>query len=182
VIVHRSRSAGQQPSRRLRGAGRVGRRACLAVVALLISLDAAAAIDCTVSTVGVAFGEYDPLSPTPTDSTGDVTIVCVYISGGAQQVSYSVQLSSGSSGSYLQRQMQAAPSVLRYNLFTDAARSAVWGDGSGGTTVANGSVTIGPGVGNGRREDARSIYGRIPARQDALFGNYADSIIVTLVF
>ena len=160
----------------------VYRRACLGLAALLVCIKASAAIDCTVSTVGVAFGNYDPLSLVPTDSTGNVTIVCVYLSGGAQQISYTVQLSPGSSGTSLQRRMQALPSVLRYNLFSDAARSAIWGDGSAGTTVANGSVTIGPGVGNGRREDARSIYGRIPAHQYALSGNYADSIIVTLVF
>ena len=154
----------------------------MALVALLIGVEASAAVDCTVSTVGVAFGEYDPLAVIPTDSTGNVTIVCVYLSGGAQQIAYSAQLSPGSSGTFLQRQMRAPPSVLRYNLFTDPARSAIWGDGGAGTAVANGSVTIGPGVGNGRREDVRSIYGRIPARQDALFGNYADSIIVTLVF
>src|SRR5262245_4540229 len=157
-------------------------RICTALFAFFVCTNVSAALDCTVSTVGVAFGNYDPLSAIPADSTGTVTIVCVYLSGGAQQVGYSVQLSPGSSGTSLQRQMRAATSVLRYNLFTDAARSAIWGDGSAGTTVADGSVTIGPGVGNGRREDARSIYGRIPARQDALSGNYTDAIIVTLVF
>src|SRR6185369_5534672 len=103
-------------------------------------------------------------------------------SGGAAQIAYSVALSTGSSGTYVRRQLQAGTTALTYNLFIDSARSAVWGDGSTGTSVASGSATMGPGVGNGRREDSRTIYGRVPAAQDALPGSYTDSIIVTLVF
>ena len=169
-------------ARHARVARRLGCCACLALAALLACAEAAAAVDCTVSTTGVAFGAYDPLAAAPTDSTGNVTIVCTYLSGGAAQVAYSVALSTGSSGTYVRRQLQAGVPTLNYNLFVDSARTAIWGDGSAGTAVASGSATIGPGVGNGRREDARTIYGRIPATQDALSGNYTDSIIVTLVF
>jgi spore coat protein U-like protein len=161
---------------------RVCRRACLALAVLLACAEAAAAVDCTVSTAGVAFGTYDPLAAAPTDSTGNVTIVCTHLSGGATQVAYGVALSTGSSGTYVRRQLRAGTTALNYNLFIDSARSGIWGDGSAGTSVANGSATIGPGVGNGRREDSRTIYGRIPATQDALPGSYNDSIIVTLVF
>ena len=187
-MLDQSRSTGQRFSRQRlrhetrRQVTRRCQRASLTLAALLVCLDASAAVDCTISTIGVAFGVYDPLSVLPTDSTGELNIECVYLSGGALQIGYSVHLSPGSGGTVLQQQMAAAPSVLRYNLFTDAARSAIWGDGSAGTTGAIGSVTVGPGVGNGRRVDARSIYGRIPAQQDVLSGNYADSIIVTLVF
>jgi len=161
---------------------RLRRPACIAVAALLVCTEAAAAVDCTVSTTGVAFGIYDPLGAAPSDSTGNVTIVCNYLSGGAAQIAYSVALSTGSSGTYVRRQLQAGTTALNYNLFIDSARSAVWGDGSTGTSVASGSATMGPGVGNGRREDSRTIYGRVPAAQDALPGSYTDSIIVTLVF
>jgi spore coat protein U-like protein len=175
------------PTRRRirRRASVAGQRCCragLALVALLACAEAVAVVDCTASTTGVAFGTYDPLSAAPADSTGNVTIVCTYVSGGAAQVAYSVALSAGSSGTYVQRQLQAGAPSLTYNLFIDSARSAVWGDGSAGTSVASGSATIGPGVGNGRREDSRTIYGRIPAAQDALPGVYSDSIVVTLVF
>ncbi len=180
-IVSMSGSARQQLWRGARAAGRRP-RACIALATLLVCTEAAAAIDCTVSTTGVAFGTYDPLSAAPTDSTGNVTIVCNYLSGGASRVAYSMALSTGSGGSYVRRQLQAGTTPLNYNLFIDSARSAVWGDGSSGTSVASGSATIGPGVGNRRREDSRTIYGRVPAAQDALPGSYGDSIIVTLVF
>jgi spore coat protein U-like protein len=158
------------------------RRACITLATLLVCSEAAAVVDCTVSTTGVAFGIYDPLGATPTDSTGNVTIVCNYLSGGATQIAYSVALSTGSSGTYVPRQLRAGTTALNYNLYIDSARSTVWGDGGAATSVASGSATIGPGVGNGRREDSRTIYGRVPAAQDALPGSYGDSIIVTLVF
>ena len=176
------RPAHPRVARRERIAARVGPRACLALAALLACGEAAAVVDCTVSTTGVAFGTYDPLAATPNDSTGNVTLVCTHVSGGATRVTYSVALSRGSSGTFSQRQLRAGASVLNYNLFSNSARSAVWGDGAAGTTVAGGSTTVGPGVGNGRRESVHPIYGRIPAQQDALSGNYADSIIVTLTF
>jgi spore coat protein U-like protein len=158
------------------------RRACFALAALLTCTEAAATADCSVSTTGVAFGTYDPLSAAPTDSTGNVTIVCSYVSGTTTRLVYSVSLSPGGSGRYSQRRMRAGAPVLNYNLFIDGARSTVWGDGDGGSGVATGSATVGPGVGNGRREDARTIYGRIPAQQDVLSGDYADAIVVTLEF
>jgi len=177
-----SRSAQSRLAWGEHSAARIGCRACLALAALLTCVEAAAVVDCTVSTTGVAFGTYDPLAAAASDSTGNVTIVCTHVSGGATRLSYSVALSPGSSGTFSQRQLRAGASVLNYNLFSNAARSARWGDGTAGTTVVGGSTTVGPGVGNGRREDVRPIYGRIPAQQDALSGNYADSIIVTLAF
>ncbi len=78
--------------------------------------------------------------------------------------------------------MHAGAITLNYNLFTDTARSVIWGDGLGGTGLASGSFTVGPGVGNGSRQVVHPVYGRIPALQDVLDGAYTDTIIVTLQF
>jgi spore coat protein U domain-containing protein, fimbrial subunit CupE1/2/3/6 len=161
---------------------RKGFAAVVALVAVLSCADAAAATDCSVSAVGVAFGTYDTLASVPNDSTGSVTVICTYLSGGAGQVTYNAKLSTGSSGTYASRRLRAGAMSLNYNLFTDTARSVVWGDGLAGTSVASGSFTVGPGVGNGSRQDVRPVYGRIPARQDVLDGAYSDTIIVTLEF
>lgn len=169
---------------RVRGsAGQAGAAgACLALAALLAGSDARAAADCTASTAAVAFGTYDPLATAADDSTGRVTVVCTYVSGGTSQVGFTVALSAGGSGSYAQRRLRAGTPVLNYNLYTDTARSRIWGNGSNGTSVASGSFTIGPGVGNRRREAAYTVYGRIPALQDVAPGSYADTITVTLTF
>lgn len=154
----------------------------LAAVALLGGFDAEAAIDCTVSAAGVVFGTYDPAAAVDTDTAGNVTVLCNYLSGGAAQLSYTVSLSQGNSGTYASRQLRAGTSWLNYNLFTDLARTRTWGNGSAGTFVASGTFTLGPGVGNGTRQGLHTLYGRIPARQDALPGTYSDSIVLTLTF
>jgi len=155
---------------------------CLGLATALGSAEAAAAVDCSVSTTGVAFNIYDPLAAVPNDSTGSVSLACSYLSGGATQIAYKVMLSAGNSGTYVLRRLTANSNQLNYNLFSDAGRTTVWGDGAGGTSVMSGSFTVGPGVGNGQRQDSRTVYGRIPARQDVLDGAYTDVIIVTLEF
>ncbi len=144
--------------------------------------DAAADVDCSVSTTGVAFGTYDPTVATPNDSTGDLRVVCSHTTGGGNRVNYTVALSAGSSGSYVQRLLHAGTATLAYNLFDSATRTRVWGDGTGGTGLIGGALTVGPGVGNRVREESHPIYGRIPAQQSPATGQYTDTIVVTLTF
>jgi len=153
----------------------------LILVGSLVS-GAAAAVDCSITTSGVSFGTYDPTVATPNDATGQLTVVCTYSSGGGTRVDYTVALSTGSSGSYVQRLLRAGTSTLSYNLYDSATRTVVWGNGLGGTGLASGSLTVGPGVGNGLREASHPIYGRIPAQQAPAIGDYSDTIVVTLIF
>ncbi|HXE80604.1 MAG TPA: spore coat U domain-containing protein [Vicinamibacterales bacterium] len=127
---------------------------------------------CTVSATGVSFGSYDILSPTPDDSTGSIVILC---SPGDKNIQ--VSLSTGSSGTYTARTLVNGSDVLLYNLYSDAARTVVWGDGTGGT-----SVLLIPNWTGGRKPKTYVIYGRMPAQQNAAAGTYADSIVVTVDF
>lgn len=166
------------------GRGSRGPRVAFArtVAALgVLASGSAHALDCTFFTSGVAFGVYDGALTTPTDSTGNATLRCTHIGGGAVKTSYTIALSRGASGSFVQRQLRAGNSVLNYNLFTDATRTRVWGDGSAGSAIVAGTLLVNPGnfVIN---EAAHPIYGRIPAQQSADSGNYADQILVTLTF
>jgi len=153
----------------------------VAFLALLACVDARAAADCAISTTGVTFGNYDPLVTTNTDATGNLKVVCTHVSGGATRVNYTAALSVGGSGSYAQRRMRAGTATLNYSLFDSAARTRIWGDGSGGTTRVAGSLLVNPG-GNRIREASHPIYGRIPAAQAVATGNYSDAIVVTLAF
>lgn len=154
----------------------------LAALLLLAGADARAVVDCSLAATGVAFGIYDPLATAPDDSSGTVTVTCTHVSGGASRISYTIGLSTGGSGTYLQRRLRDGSALLNYNLYTDLARTRIWGNGLGGTNVAAGTFTVGPGGGNNRRQGVHTAYGRIPALQDALSGNYADAIVVTLEF
>lgn len=156
--------------------------AMLAGLALFVPGRADAAADCNVATTGLAFGVYDPTIPTPDDSTGSVTVTCNHTGGSATGVSYTIAFSAGNAGTFNPRRMRAGTYTLPYNLFSDANRTIVLGNGTGGTSVFTGGFTVGPGVGNGTRTATHTVYGRIPALQAAEPGNYGDPIVVTLTF
>lgn len=169
-------------SRRVAGRAPISR--IVAALGLLVApATALAALDCSISTTGVAFGVYDPTLTTPDDSTGSVDVTCWYTGpGGADQTNYTVALSTGSGGTYVPRRLSAGASLLNYNLFRDAGRSQVWGNGTAGTAIVTGSIKVGPGAGNNTRTANHPVYGRIPAQQDPDTGNYSDTIVVTLTF
>jgi spore coat protein U-like protein len=152
-------------------------RACtgLAVGVAILLLASAARLEaaCSVSATGVSFGTYDILAAAPNDSTGSVVLQC-----SPSDKNIRVTLSAGSSGTYTARTLKQGSDQLLYNLFRDAARTIVWGDGSGGTSVLlMTNWTGGPNV-----SQTHPIYGRMPAQQDAAAGTYNDSVVVTINF
>ncbi|MCS5710955.1 spore coat protein U domain-containing protein [Candidatus Berkiella aquae] len=132
--------------------------------------------NCTIGASGVSFGSYNPLSASPNNSTGSMSVTCSALVLGLL-VGYEMQLSTGS-GSYATRKMQSGANQLNYNLYTDAARTLIWGDGSGGTQTVSDSylLMISPTVTN------YTVYGRIPALQNVMTGSYSDSIIASVIF
>lgn len=146
-------------------------------LALLAAL-AAGLIDpafaCTVSATSVAFGTYDTLTPAPDDSTGSIQLVC-HPNVHAPVVS----LGTGAAGTYSPRHMTGATDLLPYNLYTSAARSVIWGDGTGGSATVTLTTSI---VNRGIRTYDQPIHGRIPAQQVVDSGAYSDTLFVTVTF
>jgi spore coat protein U-like protein len=150
----------------------------LTAAAVVLSLLAGGAREsvagsCAITDVAsVALGSYDVFDLAPLDSSGTLTYECT----GVQATdSIRIEISAGGSGTFSPRAMSAGAAALSYNLYLDAARISVWGDGSGGTSTygplqpAEGSTSI-------------PIYGRAPGGQNASPGNYGDTVVVTLVF
>jgi len=135
----------------------------LGVVLSLICLSCGAT--CTVSTSGMAFGGYDPFVAKDVVSVASVSVTC------EETTSYAIELSSGN-GTYEQRVMTSGLHQLLYNLYTDATLNTVWGDGTGHSNL----------VSDTQSAAIHSIYGRIPARQNAYVGAYSDTIVITLTF
>jgi len=158
---------------------RTVRAGLAALLALPVLVEAA---DCSASATGVSFGIYDAATTLPNDSTGSLTVSCSYTGGGVQDVGYVVTLSSMNGSSPATRWLAAGASQLSYNLYRDAARTQIWGNGTSGSFVVSGSVKPGPGVGNETRSQTYSVYGRVPAQQDADAGDYSDMIVITLTF
>jgi spore coat protein U-like protein len=141
----------------------------LAVVAMPSRVQAA----CTISTTGINFGDYSVFSAVPDDSSGTITFRC-----GPPDRDIRVTLSAGGSGTLANRQMRPATGSdrLRYNLYSTAARTQIWGDGTGGTTYYYSANPP-----NNRNVNI-AFYGRIPAQQDVAVGVYTDTIIATINF
>lgn len=141
--------------------------AALVVTGVLGSSPAEAA-KCTITSSPITFGPYDVFSSAPVDSVGSLLFNCT----GAKNVS--IEISQGQSGTFQPRALRQGAESLYYNLFLDAARSTVWGNGTGGTQT----YVTDPG-----KEDVTvTIYGRIPPEQDISFGSYADAVTVTINF
>ena len=144
----------------------------LAVLLPAARADAAAGSCAFNSTVGVNFGAYDVFNPVPTDSTGSLTYTCIGLVG-----PITIELNKGGAPSYHPLLMQkSSGETLSYNLYLDAARVSIWGNGNGGTS-RYGPVT--PPLGS---PVTVTIYGRIPARQNVSAGSYRDTIRATINF
>lgn len=124
---------------------------------------------CTISVTGVAFGAYDVFSGSAVLSTGSVTLQC-----GPAARNIMVSLSPGQGGSYSPRTLANAGEALSYNLYLDAARTMVWGDGTGGTQQYTDPTPAGSLV--------LTIYGAIPPLQDVSAGTYTDNIVASVNF
>ena len=116
----------------------------------------------------IAFGTLNPLIDN--DTQGDIVWVC---SSGTDT---EIRLDGGSSGNINARTM-SGPAPLPYQLYTNAGRTLVFGDGTTGNAVPV------SGVGYSTPNNV-TVYGRV-AQGDADIaanGNYTDTVVVTIVF
>lgn len=136
------------------------------ILALSVAVAAtpAAAVNCSVDAQAVAFGSYDPLGPAATDGVGNVHVVC------DAGTSFTVALDGGF-GTIDDRTMTSGADALHYNLYSNASRTAVWGDGNGASDVSASGTTV-----------DLPVYGRIPGLQNVPVGTYLDTIAVTVTF
>lgn len=126
--------------------------------------------NCQITAADIDFGTFAVGTTAQYDGQGDVVVTCA-----SAATSYTVALSTGVASSYAPRQMQQGSPLLsvQYNLFTDSARSTVWGDGSG-ATVTQASTT--------GQVQTFTAYGRVPAGQAVTPGVYLDTVTATVTF
>ena len=141
---------------------------------------AAQAQTCSITTTPVAFGVYDPQATGALDGTGSVRLDC------SNYGTVNVALDDGNATSYATRRMSNGTDLLPYQLYTDNARSTIWGDGATGATdtvncfigfSSDGCVSTLFSL-----RATRTIYGRIPALQNVGIGNYSDTVRLTITF
>jgi spore coat protein U-like protein len=132
-------------------------------------VSASVAKNCTIAATPVAFGAYDPVAANDTadaTATGTVTVRCT------RGTAYSVALENGANFSAGRRmQLGATGQYLSYELYSDAARTAVWNASApaAGTAPSRAAIPL-------------TVYGRVPGGQDVPEGAYLDTVVATINF
>lgn len=126
--------------------------------------------NCQITAADIDFGTFAVGTTAQYDGQGNVVVTCA-----SGTTPYTVALSSGVANSYTPREMRQGSPLLavQYNLFTTAARTTVWGDGSGATVTQ--ASTAG-------QQQTFTAYGRVPAGQAVTPGVYLDTVTATVTF
>ncbi len=131
---------------------------------------------CTASATTLAFPAYTPGTGAVT-GTSTITLKCT--SGAQPTVALNVGTTAGDA--FTQRLMASGANTLQYNLYTTAAYSNVWGDGSGATKTVQ-VATPSTGI---NTPQTLTVYGQLPdsaANKNAVPGVYSDTITATVTY
>jgi len=127
---------------------------------------------CELATTPVAFGTVTPSLTGVADAAGSVDVVCT------KDTPYVLDLSTGgNSATFGARNMAGGggnTDLLSYNLYTTAARTAVWGD-----TTESTSQVLGTGTG---ASISHAVYGRLSRNQFVTPDDYTDVVTVTVTY
>lgn len=128
---------------------------------------------CSTTATALAFGAYTPGSGALTN-TSTISVKCT------KNTAYTVALNAGNAGGTLtQRLMASGANKLQYNLYTSAALTTIFGDGTGGS-----ATSAGTGAGDGTA-NTLTVYGQLPdsaTNQTAIPGSYSDTVTVTVSY
>ena len=137
-------------------------------------VQASVVASCRVSGPTLDFGAYDPSLGTPLDGSTTLSVYCT------KTTPFTVALNTGiNAGSYTTGRVMksAALDSLTYNLYTTAARTSVWGDGTASSITTSGTGT------GAATAVALTVYGRIPSQPTAIPAtSYTDLITVTVTY
>ncbi|MEI9429835.1 Csu type fimbrial protein [Mesorhizobium sp. Cs1299R1N3] len=124
--------------------------------------------NCAVSASSVNFGSVGVLASN-TDATGSVTVRCT------NTTPYTIGLSAGtgSGATVANRKMTSGVKTVMYSLYSDSARTAIWGN----TIGTDSSAGTGTGL-----DQIYSVYARAPAQTTPAPGTYSDTIVVTVTY
>lgn len=120
--------------------------------------------DCLVSVGSLAFGTRGLLTQA-VDATASIGAKCT------NGTPYAIALDNGQTGtSPGARKMTNNGAAITYALYTNSARSTLWG----GSQTSNGTGT--------GTSQTFTVYGRVPAQATPAPASYSDSVIVTLSY
>lgn len=136
------------------------------------NVSATVGTNCNISATPLAFADTTLLDQALV-ATSRVRVTCV--SG----TSFTVALDGGTTqgGTIAARKLartEGGAETIDYQIYSDAARVQIWGDGTNGTAVAQG-------VGTGAAQTF-TVYGQVPPQPGKAAGHYHDTITATIGF
>ena len=140
-----------------------------------LTVTATVAANCTISSSGLAFGAYDPVSTnaaSPLDGSGAVSVTCTSGSVGDITLGQGANADTGSTDAAPLRRMSDGTDHLAYFLYSDSGRTTVWGN-TAETDVAH--------TGTGTSTDI-TVYGQVTAGQNVPAASYTDTVVATVTF
>ena len=134
-----------------------------------LAVSATVTNNCTISTVALAFGSYDPVvanASTNLDGTGTVVVSCTKGSTATIGLGNGSNYSGG-------RRMTDGTDFLVYELYNESTRTTVWNTGAG---------LLSTGAAPSKAARNFTVYGRVTSNQDVRAGNYSDTVVATVNF
>jgi len=140
-----------------------------------MSVSALVGHSCSMDSNPMAFGAYDGVvanASTALDAMATVVATCT--SGAAALITINAGASAGSglADAPVRRMTAGAGEYLVYQVYSDVARSTVWGN-----TAPTGVALTGTGV-----SQTLTAYGSVLPAQPAVQGMYSDQLIVTITY
>ena len=128
--------------------------------------------DCTITFNDINHGTVSTLAANNDAASAGDNITCSFAD------SYTIALNVGTGGgTYATRTLANGANTLNFNVYSDAARTTIWGDGSGGSAVLT-KTSTGGGV-----ADAIDVYSRVLGGQTGKpEGTYSSTITATATF
>jgi len=121
---------------------------------------------CTVNGGTLDFGQLSELT-TAHDAESTFTVKCT------NTLPYDIALGAGLHSQGNQRRLERNGSYLNYDLYSDGARTQAWGD----TWNTNTKSGIGSGA-----DQTHSVYGQLPAQSLPTFGQFNDTVLITVKY
>jgi spore coat protein U-like protein len=137
-----------------------------------MQIQATVTASCIVGTSALTFPSATSaaIGAGPVESAGSVTVNCT------MSAPYSVALNAGlgTGATVALRQLKSGTQILPYTIYSDAAHTKIWGDGTAASTPVTGTGTGGL--------DTIPAYGRIFATPNVTAGVYLDTVNVTVTY
>ena len=139
------------------------------------------AATCTVTAALLNFGQYNGLTSLPTDVPGLIRVSCakdpLLVT---EVVTMTLQLLPSAPGVGASRKLESGAAALPFDMYTDALRTRLWGDGLAGTFTISGALTLT--AVNTAAVINFPVYGRIRTGIARPVGSYTGQLAIALTY